>query len=85
MEDVDHRLDGFHQLAMTVVSPKFTEGLCLLPENGTDRLDRVACLELEGELMPNEACARLPFVFLPGSLKELIESRRFKGCTHITS
>jgi hypothetical protein len=70
----------YHHLA--VGSSEFTEGSCLLLNEGNEGLKRIACLELNGKWMFGEDCTRPVTVFLAGSLKKGLENRGFRRCTH---
>jgi len=52
---------------------KCTKDLCLFFEDGGDRLDRVAFLELLGEGMVDQTTPRFVFVFLESGIEEDLE------------
>ena len=67
---------------LVVASSELMEGSCLLLEKGNKRLERSACLELDGEWMFDEVCPCLVFVFLASSLKKCLEDSVFRRGIH---
>jgi hypothetical protein len=68
MQDVDHTLKEFHQLA--VASSQFTEGPYLILKNGSDGLCRVAIFEISGEWVFNQFDPGLYLVLAHGGLEK---------------
>ena len=69
---------------LVVASSELLECSCLLLEKGNKRLERAACLELDGEWMFDEVCPCPVFVFFAGSLKKCLEDSVFRRGTHST-
>ena len=63
----------FHDFS--TVSSDFAKDLCLILKNGDDGINRVACIELFGEGMINQAVPRLSLVVLESSVEEVLMKR----------
>jgi hypothetical protein len=70
MQEMDGTSDGLLHLWVTVASQEITECLYSLFKKGSNRLDIVACSELCGELIFDEACPYLCFVLLNGIVQK---------------
>jgi hypothetical protein len=73
MQDMDYMLKWFHHFV--VVSPKFSEGPCLLLKDGGDGLDGIAIFESPSERVFDQFHPRLLFIITQGSIEERLKHR----------
>ena len=80
MEDMDHLLEGPHDVA--VIISKSGVGQSLMLESVHDRVDSMAILELSSERVVDQFQPRLFLIALKGSVEEQLKSsiRRIVHC-----